>query len=204
MLYIFDMGNVIIDIDFNRVFDKWSELSGTPSEEIKSRFTFGNIFQLHECGKISDIEFAELLCEEMDITLSFEDFAEGWHAIFISLRPEVIDIMERLREQGHRVVVLSNTNRLHLDYWPAHYPEIAASSDFLYLSQDLGMRKPDPEIYKYVLQSEEFDAADAIFFDDVEENVKAAEALGIRSIHVVGKDTIPEYFRTYDFSAEVE
>ncbi len=52
--------------------------------------------------KISDIEFAELLCEEMDITLSFEDFAEGWHAIFISLRPEVIDIMERLREQGHQ------------------------------------------------------------------------------------------------------
>lgn len=40
MLYIFDMGNVIIDIDFNRVFDKWSELSGTPSEQIKSRFTF--------------------------------------------------------------------------------------------------------------------------------------------------------------------
>ncbi|WP_369309587.1 glucose-1-phosphatase [Providencia rettgeri] len=204
MLYIFDMGNVIIDIDFNRVFDKWSELSGTPSEEIKSRFTFGNIFQLHECGKISDIEFAELLCEEMGITLSFEDFAEGWHAIFISLRPEVIDIMERLREQGHRVVVLSNTNRLHLDYWPEHYPEIAASSDFLYLSQDLGMRKPDPEIFKYVLQSEEFDAADAIFFDDVEENVKAAEALGIKSVHVLSKDTVPEYFRTYDFSAEVE
>ncbi|HEM6891004.1 TPA: glucose-1-phosphatase [Providencia rettgeri] len=204
MLYIFDMGNVIIDIDFNRVFDKWAELSGTPSEEIKSRFSFGNIFQLHECGKISDIEFAELLCEEMGITLSFEDFAEGWHAIFISLRAEVIDIMERLREQGHRVVVLSNTNRLHLDYWPEHYPEIAASSDFLYLSQDLGMRKPDPEIYEYVLQSEEFDAADAIFFDDVEENVKAAEALGIRSIHVTSKDTIPEYFRTYDFSTEVK
>lgn len=204
MLYIFDMGNVIIDIDFNRVFDKWSELSGTPSEEIKSRFTFGNIFQLHECGKISDIEFAELLCEEMGITLSFEDFAEGWHAIFISLRPEVIDIMERLREQGHRVVVLSNTNRLHLDYWPEHYPEIAASSDFLYLSQDLGMRKPDPEIFKYVLQSEEFEAADAVFFDDVEENVKAAQALGIHSIHVVDKDTVSEYFRTYDFSAEVE
>ncbi len=66
------------------------------------------------------------------------------------------------------------------------------------------MRKPDPEIYEYVLQSEEFDAADAIFFDDVEENVKAAEALGIRSIHVTSKDTIPEYFRTYDFSAEVK
>lgn len=122
----------------------------------------------------------------------------------MAVRPEVIDIMARLREQGHRVVVLSNTNRLHLDYWPEHYPEIAASSDFLYLSQDLGMRKPDPEIYKYVLESEEFDAADAIFFDDVEANIQAAEALGIKGIHVVNKDTVPEYFRTYDFNAEVE
>jgi len=129
---------------------------------------------------------------------------KGWHAVFISLRPEVIEIMERLREQGHRVVVLSNTNRLHLDYWPQHYPEIAASSDFLYLSQDLGMRKPDPEIYKYVLQSEEFDAQDAVFFDDIEENIKAAQALGIQGVHVVNKDTVPEYFRTYDFSSEVE
>ena len=65
--------------------------------------------------------------------------------------------MNKLREQGHRVVVLSNTNRLHQDYWPQHYPEIAIQRTF-YLSQDIGMRKPDPEVYKYVLQSEGVEA----------------------------------------------
>ncbi|KPD03838.1 glucose-1-phosphatase [Moellerella wisconsensis] len=204
MLYIFDMGNVIIDIDFNRVFQKWSDLSGTPVEDIAEKFTFGETFKLHECGKISDMEFAEYLCEEIGVSLSFEQFAQGWHAIFVSLRPEVIDIMDKLREQGNRVIVLSNTNRLHLDYWPQHYPEIAAAADFLYLSQDLGMRKPDPEIFKYVLQSEEFEPQQAVFFDDVKENVDAAKKLGINAVHVVDKETIPEFFKQHDFSASIE
>ncbi|KLO03327.1 alpha-D-glucose-1-phosphatase, partial [Morganella morganii] len=114
-----------------------------------------------------------------------------------------IDIMNRLREQGHRVVVLSNTNRLHQDYWPQHYPEIAASADFLYLSQDLGLRKPDPDIYQYVLETEEFEPQDVVFFDDVRENVDAATELGIKGVLVTDRDTVSRYFAEYDFSAEV-
>ena len=161
MLYIFDMGNVIIDIDFKRVLSVWSNLSGKPLSELSSDFIHGETFKQHECGKISDVEFAEAINDQLDMSLSFDEFAEGWQAIFISVRPDVIDIMNRLREQGHRVVVLSNTNRLHQDYWPQHYPEIAASADFLYLSQDLGLRKPDPDIYQYVLETEEFEPQDA-------------------------------------------
>ena len=198
MLYIFDMGNVIIDIDFNRVFAVWSKLSGVPLASIKDNFTTGETFKLHERGNITDIEFAEAVCAELGIGLSFEQFAEGWQAIFIAVRPEVIDIMNKLREQGHRVVVLSNTNRLHQDYWPQHYPEIAASADFLYLSQDIGMRKPDPEVYKYVLQSEGVEAQDAVFFDDLQINVDAA--IGV---HVVDKNTIVEYFKDHDFTLPV-
>ncbi len=203
MLYIFDMGNVIIDIDFNRVFTVWSKLSGVPLASIKDNFTTGETFKLHERGNITDIEFAEAVCAELGIGLSFEQFAEGWQAIFIAVRPEVIDIMNKLREQGHRVVVLSNTNRLHQDYWPQHYPEIAASADFLYLSQDIGMRKPDPEVYKYVLQSEGVEAQDAVFFDDLQTNVDAAIALGIQGVHVVDKNTIIEYFKDHDFTLPV-
>ena len=200
MLYIFDMGNVIIDIDFNRVFAVWSKLSGVPLASIKDNFTTGETFKLPERGNITDIEFAEAVCAELGIGLSFEQFAEGWQAIFIAVRPEVIDIMNKLREQGHRVVVLSNTNRLHQDYWPQHYPEIAASADFLYLSQDIGMRKPDPEVYKYVLQSEGVEAQDAVFFDDLQTNVDAAIALGIQAVHVVDKNTVVEYFKDHDFT----
>ncbi len=203
MLYIFDMGNVIIDIDFQRVLSVWSNLSGKPLSELNSNFISGETFKQHERGRISDVEFAEAINDELGMSLSFDEFAEGWQAIFMSVRPDVIDIMNKLREQGHRVVVLSNTNRLHQDYWPQHYPEIAASADFLYLSQDLGLRKPDPDIYQYVLESEEFDAQDAVFFDDIRENVDAAVELGIKGVYVEDRDTVSRYFADHDFSVEV-
>ena len=65
MLYIFDMGNVIIDIDFNRVFAVWSKLSGVPLASIKKNFTAGEVFKLHERGNITDIEFAEEINSEL-------------------------------------------------------------------------------------------------------------------------------------------
>ncbi|MBI6547691.1 glucose-1-phosphatase [Xenorhabdus lircayensis] len=204
MLYIFDMGNVIIDIDFKRVLAVWSNLSGTPLATLTPRFSLGETFEKHEHGQITDSEFAEMMCDEMDVSLSFEQFAEGWQAIFIGIRQEVIELMNKLRAQGHRVVVLSNTNRLHLDYWPVNYPEIAESADFLYLSQDLGMRKPNPDIFKYVLEIEGVEADKAMFFDDVLENVEAAKKSGINAIHVTDRNVVPDYFKAYNFSLPTE
>ncbi|MBD2783779.1 glucose-1-phosphatase [Xenorhabdus sp. DI] len=200
MLYIFDLGNVIIDIDFKRVLAVWSNLSGTPLATLTAKFSLGETVKKHECGQISDTEFAEKLCDEMEIALSFEQFAEGWNAIFMGIRQDVIELMNQLRAQGHRVVVLSNTNRLHFDYWSVHYPEIATATDFLYLSQDVGMRKPNPDIFNTVLAAEGVTADQAIFFDDLLENVEAAKNLNINAIHVADRRVIPDYFQAHDFS----
>jgi len=194
MLYIFDMGNVIIDIDFKRVLGVWSHLSGTPLATLTERFKMGEVFQQHERGEISDEQFAADLCNEMGIALSFEQFSAGWHAVFVGLRPEVITLFQKLREEGHRVVVLSNTNRLHLDFWPQHYPEIEANTDAMYLSQNLGMRKPEPEIFQHVLEKEGFTADQAVVFDDVAENIEAARAAGIEAVWVEDNQTVPKYF----------
>jgi putative hydrolase of the HAD superfamily len=194
MLYIFDMGNVIIDIDFKRVLGVWSHLSGTPLATLTERFKMDDVFQKHERGEISDEQFAADLCNEMGIALSFEQFSAGWHAVFVGLRPEVITLFQKLREEGHRVVVLSNTNRLHLDFWPQHYPEIEANTDAMYLSQNLGMRKPEPQIFQHVLEKEGFTASEAVFFDDVAENIEAARAAGIEAVWVEDNQTVPKYF----------
>ncbi|WP_338643695.1 glucose-1-phosphatase [Yersinia bercovieri] len=194
MLYIFDLGNVIVDIDFKRVLGVWSKLSSIPLATLSERFTMGEVFQQHERGEISDEEFALQLSDEMGVSLSFEQFAEGWQAVFVALRPEVIAIMHKLREEGHRVVVLSNTNRLHCNHWPQHYPEVAAAADHMYLSQDLGMRKPEARIYQHVLNAESTPAEQAIFFDDVEANIVAARIEGITAIHVTDRTVIPAYF----------
>ncbi|CNK28319.1 glucose-1-phosphatase [Yersinia enterocolitica] len=194
MLYIFDLGNVIVDIDFKRVLGVWSKLSSVPLATLSERFTMGEVFQQHERGEISDENFARQLSDEMGLSLSFEQFAEGWQAVFVALRPEVISIMQKLRAEGHRVVVLSNTNRLHCNYWPQHYPEVAAAADHMYLSQDLGMRKPEARIYQHVLSAENIPAEQAVFFDDVEANIVAARIEGITGIHVTDRKVIPAYF----------
>ena len=121
MLYIFDLGNVIVDIDFNRVLGTWSDLTRIPLATLKQHFTMGEAFHQHERGEISDEDFAAAMCHEMNMPLSYEQFSHGWQAVFVALRPEVIAIMQKLREQGHRVVVLSNTNRLHTTFWPDEY-----------------------------------------------------------------------------------
>ncbi|MDH2915006.1 glucose-1-phosphatase [Kosakonia sp. HypNH10] len=196
MLYIFDLGNVIVDIDFNRVLGAWSDFSRVPLATLKQNFVMGEAFHRHERGEISDEEFAKALCEEMALPLSYEQFSTGWQAVFVALRPDVIDIMHKLRAKGDRVVVLSNTNRLHTTFWPEQYPEIRAAADRIYLSQEMGMRKPEAEIYQQVLAEEGFSADDTVFFDDNAENIAGAERVGITSILVANKATIPDYFST--------
>ncbi|WP_072931477.1 glucose-1-phosphatase [Nissabacter archeti] len=194
MLYIFDLGNVIVDIDFRRVLGVWSNLSGVPLASLSASFSMGEAFYRHERGEISDEEFAVQLCNEMGIALSFEQFSAGWQAVFVGLRKDTLAIMERLRNAGHRVVVLSNTNRLHSTYWPEQYPEVRAAADAIYLSQEIGMRKPEPGIYQYVLRREAVTPDQTVFFDDSLENVEAARALGIEGVLVTDAATVPAYF----------
>lgn len=194
MLYIFDLGNVIIDIDFNRVLGVWSDLSRVPLASLQSHFHMDKAFEQHERGEISDEQFASVLCEKLEIALSYEQFAAGWQAVFVGVRPETLALMNRLRLEGHRVVVLSNTNKLHSAFWPTQYPEVQQAADKFYLSQDLGMRKPEARIYQHLLESEAISADQAVFFDDNEQNIEAARALGITSVLVTDSKTVPDWF----------
>lgn len=194
MLYIFDLGNVIVDIDFNRVLGVWSDHSRVPLASLQKKFTIGEAFHLHERGHISDQDFAQRIGHELDMALSYAQFTDGWQAIFVGLRKETLAVMQALRQQGHRVVVLSNTNQLHCEFWPDAYPEVAQSADKIYLSQQMGMRKPDAEIYLKLLEEEGVGADNAVFFDDNEDNIKGAQQLGIEAIMVTGPQTIPDWF----------
>lgn len=81
MLYIFDLGNVIVDIDFNRVLGTWSDLTRIPLATLQQHFTMGEAFHQHERGEISDEDFAAAMCHEMNMSLSYEQFSHGWQAV---------------------------------------------------------------------------------------------------------------------------
>ncbi len=194
MLYIFDLGNVIVDIDFNRVLGAWSDLTRIPLASLKKSFHMEEAFHQHERGEISDEAFAEALCHEMALPLSYEQFSHGWQAVFVALRPEVIAIMHKLREQGHRVVVLSNTNRLQNmlvnSCFRFAHPQILRQIDMV--SSITNFRvffRPEGG-----MQAEGFSPSDTVFFDDNADNIEGANQLGITSILVKDKTTIPDYF----------
>ena len=135
MLYIFDLGNVIVDIDFNRVLGAWSDFSRVPLATLKQNFAMGETFHLHERGEISDEAFAERFCRNGSFV--------KLRAVFPRLAGHICRDppgSDRHHAQScasrHRVVVLSNTNRLHTTFWPDEYPEIHAAADKVYLSGD--------------------------------------------------------------------
>lgn len=194
MLYIFDLGNVIVDIDFNRVLGVWSDLGRVPLATLQSRFQMDASFEQHERGEISDQQFAAELCKQLDIALSYEQFAAGWQAVFVGVRRDTLAIMKKLRAEGHRVVILSNTNQLHCEFWPTQYPDVQQAADATYLSQQLGMRKPEARIFQHVLDAEGFSADQAVFFDDNEPNIEAARALGIESVLVTDSKAVSGWF----------
>ena len=194
MLYIFDLGNVIVEIDFQRALGVWSHLSGVPLALLQHRFGFDEAFEQHERGELTDQQFAASLCKKLEINLSYAQFTAGWQAIFVGVRSEVVAQMNALRAQGHRVVILSNTNNLHCEFWPEHYPQVIAAADAVYLSQEMQMRKPETEIYQAVLEKEGVTAQDALFFDDNPQNIEAAQRLGINSVLVTGPETLREWF----------
>ena len=168
-----------------------------PLALLQSRFQMDEAFEQHERGEISDEHFAAELCERLDIALSYEQFVAGWQAVFMGARADTLALMNQLRADGHRVVILSNTNKLHTEFWPTQYPEVRAAADAIYLSQELGMRKPEARIFEHVLQQEGYRADQAIFFDDNADNIAGAEALGIRSVLVTDSKTVPTWLASH-------
>lgn len=196
MLYIFDLGNVIVNIDFNRALGVWSKFSGTPLATLQQRFHLHDSVTQHEVGSLTDEQFAVELCDQLGINLGYQQFVEGWQAIFVGLNQDVLTVMARLRAQGDRVVILSNTNALHTHYWMQHFPEIAETCDQFYLSHLLGQRKPSREIYQEVLIKEDVTADQCVFFDDIRQNIDAACQLGINGVWVESPSDVVEYFST--------
>ena len=181
MLYIFDLGNVIVNLDFTRAMGVWSKLSGSPLAHVQQHFQWGPHVERHERGEITDQQFAAALCDELAVNLSYPQFVSGWQAIFTDENRAVLAVIKQLRAEGHRVVILSNTNQIHTEFLEQHYPQLFESVDRCYFSHHIGLRKPDTAIYHHVLAEEGVAPAQAFFVDDLFENIEAASQLGIHT-----------------------
>ncbi len=180
---LFDFGNVLVHIDFDRVFAHWARAAGVPVQHVSSRFDFDEPFRAHEDHRLEAAAYFAQLRRILAIELSDEQFLEGWNAIYIE---PVAGIETLLAEVAARypLYLYSNTNRAHYDVWRVRYAHLLAHFREVFVSHELGIRKPAPEGFAQVARRIGVEPARIAFFDDLAENVEGAGRVGMRAFQV--------------------
>ena len=186
---VLDLGGVILDLDVNRSIELLSEL-GFPGEDnldiIFSKYPF---FLKFETGRIGPDEFIDAMAVQLGDHTPREKIIEAWNAMIIGYRSDTIKLLTRLKEK-YRLFLLSNTNAIHEVYYndilhrKHGIPNLKDIFETVYYSHDVNMRKPDHEIFQYVLDDSLINARETLYIDDTEVHVKAAGDLGINIYHL--------------------
>ena len=181
---IFDLGGVILDIDPEATYRAFGKLGyKRPGNSMVDKNFLNFLFDF-EKGLISEEDFPEEMLKFTDQHPSKDQLYEAWNLMITGYKQEKIEFLKKIKSE-YRTFLLSNTNIIHARYYnnllkTRHgIKGLSELFEEVYYSHDLKLRKPDQEIFRLVLKKEDLNPAETLFVDDMEENVVAAEALGI-------------------------
>lgn len=180
---LFDFGGVVIDVNFNRAFECWQPLSPLSVEEMRATFKVDAAYQQHERGEITAAEYFAHLCRNLQLQEDHTRIAEGWNAIHVG---EIVETSRMLQAAGTTFpcYAFTNTNATHQEAWTAMFPSLVQSFERIFVSSEMGRRKPEREAFEYVAREIGVTTDSIMFFDDLLENIEAASALGFQTTHV--------------------
>jgi HAD superfamily hydrolase (TIGR01509 family) len=180
---LFDLGRVVIDIDFGKALACWAGHAGCEVAHLVGRFSRDDIYRRHETGEISDAEFFEGLRTLLGVKLSDAQFLEGWNAIFAGEMPGIAALLTRAAARVP-LYAFSNTNNAHVEHFSKEYAGVLGHFREIFLSSAIGLRKPDAAAYDHVVKAIGVDPERIVFFDDLAENIEGARGCGLTAIHV--------------------
>lgn len=184
---LFDLGHVVLELATERVHARWAELAGVPVADIEQRYRLRVVesaaFHRHERGEMSDEEFFDHLRRALEIDLTDEQVKDGWNMIFVGEMPGIRHILARAQEELS-LYVFSNTNSAHHACWSARFADLLAPFRKIYLSHEIGARKPDVAAFRAVAADMGLSPQQILFFDDMAANVAGARASGLRAVQV--------------------
>jgi FMN phosphatase YigB (HAD superfamily) len=177
---LFDLGNVVLELDVRQVFAHWAERSGEPIDALTSRWVLDEAYKRHEVGELDFHEYAVHLGDLLGIELSTLDWRSGWNALFRGPYPEVAARLPALSDHLP-CFCFTNTNPTHQAQWQSDFPDAIAHFEKIYVSSEIGRRKPDQESYRWVASDMGFAPHEIHFIDDSRENVEGAISAGLRA-----------------------
>lgn len=186
---LFDLGGVVIDIDFDRVFASWARFSPYPAADMPERFRFDGVYQRYERGEISDADFFGHVRRVLAMEADDEQIRSGWNAVFTGQNDAVLQMLAGTAGRLPHYA-FTNTSLSHQLAWSARYPDVVRAFDKIFSSTEMGLRKPDRVAFEAVIDGIGCEPGSILFFDDMHPNVDGARRAGLQAVHVQNPDDI--------------
>ena len=174
-IVVFDLGGVLVSVDFMRACRRLEAAGGAPAADIREAIVNGADKLAFDSGRLSAQQFAARVCAAVGAQLSYAEFAEIWCDIFAE-QGEVTELLDQISAKAD-LVLLSNTDPLHFQFVRSRFDFLEKFSRML-LSYEVGYAKPARQIFERALGSADRRTR-LIYFDDVPEFVAAARACGL-------------------------
>ena len=186
--FIFDLGGVIVDLDLPKCIQNFKELGLENIEQYLSNFGQKDFFMQFEKGQIGIPAFRNEIRKLAGIELTDAQIDKAWCSFLTQIPVEKLHLLSELKKK-YRLLLLSNTNPLHIETAvAAEFSKTGKTmQDFFdkcYLSYEMGMVKPDVEIFEALLTDAQVKAEECLFLDDGKKNIDTAAALGIQTYWV--------------------
>ena len=187
---IFDLGGVLLDIDFQKTIDAFKKLGIENFEEMFSQINADELFEKLETGSITEADFYSAIKSRTKTNISNAEIDGAWNALILKFRTESLQYLETL-SKSYKLFLLSNTNIIHLQYFKQLFTEqtgkplLDAYFIKAWYSNEVGLRKPGSEIFEFVLQEEKLIAGETLFIDDTLINIETAKKLGFKTHHLL-------------------
>ncbi|EIM78837.1 HAD superfamily hydrolase [Nitritalea halalkaliphila LW7] len=196
---LFDLGNVIIDIDYEHTIGQLKALLPVEKHERCASFFPSSFHKAYERGEISDAEFRQAVRLHFEENWSDEQIDTLWNSLLFDIPADRIRLVKKLK-QNFTLGVLSNTNAIHIRAFNAilqeqhGYENLHELFDYVYFSHELGLSKPDPKIYQTVAEKTGFTPEQTFFFDDLEANIHEAKQVGFQAHQIKDKNALTRFF----------
>ncbi len=178
---LFDLGNVLVDFNHRIALERISAFCDKSPRELEDFFFQSPLTGAFERGEVSPEEFFRLVKEALCLRLGYDSFVSIWNEVF-SLNTDnraVYHIVNSLR-QKYRTALLSNTNVLHYQYLKENFPVFGVLHE-QFLSFEMGLAKPQEQIYQKVIASLGVLPENIFYTDDRRELAECAGRLGLKS-----------------------
>ncbi|GAB3659553.1 HAD family hydrolase [Ramlibacter alkalitolerans] len=186
---LFDLGGVVLDVDFARPLTVWQPHSRLSPEELRAAFRQDDPYLRHETGALSADGFLSHLRDVLALDCDADIVRAGFNAMLVAEIEETVRLLEAIRADVP-CYAISNTNPVHVAEIERAFPTLLPRFARVFVSHEIGQRKPDAAAFRHVLDAIGVAAPEALLFDDLLPNIEAARAIGMQAVQVGGPEDV--------------